>query len=240
MKLSIIIPVYNERFTIEKVLSYLEKVSVPPSIEKEYIVVDDGSTDGTKERIKTFLKKRNKHTWKYVFHSKNQGKGKAIQSGIKKADGSYMLIQDADLEYDPKYIVALLKPLSDKQSLVVYGTRLKRLPNFLKEEKHPLFIAHYFGNRFLSLLVSILYWTWLTDIETGYKLIPMKFMKEMKIESTGFEIEAELTVKLLRKGYSIFEVPIVTIPRGYNDGKKLKAIPEGIKAVKLIVKYRFM
>lgn len=240
MKLSIIIPIYNERKTVEKVLTLLEQVSFPEEVKKEYIVIDDGSVDGTQDLLKNILKDKDTSIWKSVFHTKNKGKGAAIRSGIQKATGDYILIQDADLEYHPKYIPSLLHHLLQNKAQVIYGTRLKRLPNFSKEESNPLFVMHYLGNRFLSFLVSVLYNTWLTDIETGYKLLPAKYVKEMTLSSHGFDIEAEITVKLLKKGYTIKEVPIVTKPRGYKEGKKLHAIPEGIKAVKIIVIHKFI
>lgn len=237
MRLSIIIPVYNEEKTIKKVLENLIKIPLD-KVKKEIIIIDDGSTDKTQEIIAEFLKKQTEII--SIQHRQNKGKGSAIRSGIEKAHGDYILIQDADLEYDPIYISHLLQPLLGKKANVVFGTRLNRLPNFLKDEKTPLFMLHYFGNRFLSFMVSMLYGAWLTDIETGYKVLPQKFMKEMNFCATGFEIEAEITVKLLKKGYTIMEVPISTVPRGYQEGKKLKAIPEGIKAVKMILKHRFM
>lgn len=239
MKLSILIPVYNERLTIKKVLTLIQEVVMPHAIKREYIIIDDGSSDGTSTILEEYLLDKNKNDWKLITHKKNQGKGAAIRSGVKKAQGEYILIQDADLEYNPKYIPLLLQHLLDGRGNIIYGTRLKRLPNFLKEERNPLFAMHYFGNRFLSLMVSILYNTWITDIETGYKILPSKFMRDIRFFSNGFDIEAEITVKLLKQGYTIKEVPIMTTPRGYNQGKKLHAIPEGIKAIKIIIRYKF-
>jgi dolichol-phosphate mannosyltransferase len=234
MKLSIIIPVFNEEKTIKHILERVENVSLK-NVEKEIIIVDDGSTDQTPKIIKEIAKK---NTHIFIRHKKNSGKGSAIQSGFHKATGDYILIQDADLEYDPSYIPSLLIPILKKKARVVYGTRLNRLPNITREERTLQFFIHYFGNRFLSFMVSILYGAWLTDIETGYKMIPKEFLNEMTILSKGFDIEAEITVKLLKKGYSISEVPIQANPRGYNEGKKLQTIPEGLRALKIILTYK--
>jgi glycosyltransferase involved in cell wall biosynthesis len=240
MRVSIIIPVYNERHTIEALLRRVSSITLPSTVSHEIIVIDDGSTDGTKKIIDTFLQTEKKQKWQLFSHKINKGKGAAIQSALKYAKGDYVLVQDADLEYDPTHIPLLLEPLLTKKAHVIYGTRLKRFPNLKKDERSPLFLFHYLGNRFLSLLVSILYKTWITDMETGYKVIPLSVIKELSLNATGFDIETEITVKLLKKGYTIMEVPIVTKPRNYKQGKKLKAIPEGIKAVKILIKHKFI
>ena len=231
MKLSIIVPVYNEQKTISDILNALEKLTIP-SVTKEVIVVDDGSTDFTREKLK-------KIKWpKIVLHEKNKGKGAAVKTGIEHATGDYIIIQDADLEYDPKYIKELIKPILEGKAKVVYGTRLKRMPNLSKEEKRFRFLLHYFGNRFLSLLTSILYGQWLTDMETCYKLFPKKALSGVRINARGFEFEPEITAKLLKKGYKITEIPINVKPRGYEEGKKLNTVRDGIKAFWNLLKYR--
>ena len=231
MKLSIIVPVYNEQKTISDILNALEKLTIP-SVTKEVIVVDDGSTDFTREKLK-------KIKWpKIVLHEKNKGKGAAVKTGIEHATGDYIIIQDADLEYDPKYIKELIKPILEGKAKVVYGTRLKRMPNLSKEEKRFRFLLHYFGNRFLSLLTSILYGQWLTDMETCYKLFPKRALSGVKINARGFEFEPEITAKLLKKGYKITEIPINVKPRGYEEGKKLNTVRDGIKAFWNLLKYR--
>jgi glycosyltransferase involved in cell wall biosynthesis len=240
MRVSIIIPVYNEKYTIEELLSRVSNIVLPSTVSHEIIVIDDGSIDGTKKILERFLHNKKKAQWKLISHITNKGKGAAIQSALNHAKGDYILVQDADLEYDPLYIPLLIEPLLTKKAQVVYGTRLKRLPDFKKDEKNPLFLMHYLGNRFLSLLISILYKTWITDMETGYKIIPLSVIKELSLNATGFDIETEITVKLLKKGYTIMEVPIKTKPRNYKQGKKLKAIPEGIKAIKILIKHRFI
>jgi dolichol-phosphate mannosyltransferase len=233
MKLSIIIPVFNENKTILEILDRVISVKIP-NFEKEILLVDDGSTDGTREKI---TKAKVKGV-KIFLHKVNQGKGAAVKTGIKEASGDYIIIQDADLEYNPKSIKNLTAAIVDDKS-VIYGTRLNRMPHLDKEEKKHLFILHYFGNRFLSLVTSVLYGQWLTDMETCYKLFPKKAVEKMKINARGFEFEPEITAKLLKKGYKIKEVPIVATPRGYDQGKKLNTVRDGAKALWYLFKYRF-
>jgi glycosyltransferase involved in cell wall biosynthesis len=233
MKLSIIIPVFNENKTILEILDRVVSVKIP-NFEKEILLVDDGSTDGTREKItKAKLK-----GVKIFLHKLNQGKGAAVKTGIKEASGDYIIIQDADLEYNPKSIKNLTAAIVDDKS-VIYGTRLNRMPHLDKEEKKNLFILHYLGNRFLSLVTSVLYGQWLTDMETCYKLFPKQAVEKMKINARGFEFEPEITAKLLKKGYKITEVPIVATPRGYDEGKKLNTVRDGTKALWYLFKYRF-
>jgi glycosyltransferase involved in cell wall biosynthesis len=196
-------------------------------------VVDDGSTDSTREKLKTV------RNVKIILHKNNQGKGAAVKTGIKNATGDYILIQDADLEYNPDEIKGLLKPILENKAKVVYGTRLNRVPHLKKEEAKHLFIIHYFGNRFLSLVTSALYGQWLTDMETCYKLFPKKAVSSIRLNARGFEFEPEVTAKLLKQGYKIKEVSITTNPRGYDEGKKLNTIRDGSIALWSLVKYRF-
>src|ERR1035437_2725589 len=231
MKLSIIVPVYNEEKTILEILKRLDKLSIPKVI-KEVIVVDDGSTDSTREKLKSVK------NFKVILHKQNKGKGAAVKTGIKEAKGDYIIIQDADLEYNPQQIKKLVAEIKGEKS-VVYGTRLARMPHLNKEEKKHLFILHYFGNRFLSLVTSILYGQWITDMETCYKLFPKTAVSKMKINAHGFEFEPEITSKLLKRGYKINEVSITATPRGYDEGKKLNTIRDGSKALWYLLKYRF-
>lgn len=235
MKLSIIIPVYNEEKTIEEILKKVINEKIP-GIEKEIIVVDDGSTDKTREKLNNILQSK---SFKTILHDKNQGKGAAVLSGIKNAIGDYIIIQDADLEYDPKFIRQLIKPILEKKSKVVYGTRIKRLPHLKGEEKTFRFLLHYFGNRFLSLITSVLYGQWITDMETCYKLFPKDALNGVKMNAKGFEFEPEVTAKLLKRGYKILELPIEVKPRGYEEGKKISAVKDGSKAIWYLFKYRF-
>ena len=231
MKLSIIIPVFNEEKTVAELIDKVVDVRIP-KVEKEIIVVDDGSTDKTVSKIP-------KSKIKFIQHEKNMGKGAAVKSGIDKATGDYVIIQDADLEYDPVFIKSLIKPILNKKAQVVYGTRLRRLPHLRGEERNPRFILHFFGNRFLSLVTSILYGVWLTDMETCYKLFPTKAGKSFKLRSKRFDFEPEITAKLLKSGYKIMEIPIKTVPRNYSEGKKLRTFHDGTIALFTLIKYRF-
>lgn len=235
MKLSIIIPVFNEEKTILEILKRVKALDIP-DVEKQIILVNDGSTDGTGNAIRNFSSDSN---IKIIDHPNNMGKGAAVRTGIKNATGDYIIIQDADLEYNPKDIEKLVRPILEGKSKIIYGTRLKRLPSFSKEEKTPQFLLHYVGNKFLSLLTSILYGQWITDMETCYKLFPKNAVERMTLKAKGFEFEPEITAKLLKEGYSILEVPIITSPRGYNEGKKLNTFRDGAIAFFTLLKYRF-
>lgn len=233
MKLSIIIPVYNEEKTIDKIIKKVIEVDIE-NVEKEVIIVDDGSTDSTKDILKKLKEGR------IFLHEKNKGKGAAVKTGIENATGDYIIIQDADLEYNPEDIKKLIMPILKRKAQVVYGTRLNRLPNLGRDERNPLFLLHYLGNRFLSLITSILYGQWITDMETGYKLFPKKAVKKMKLSARRFDFEPEITAKMLKKGYKILEIPITTKPRGYNEGKKLNTLRDGSSALWTLLKYRFV
>jgi len=237
MKLSIIIPVYNEEKTVIPLVEKVVKLNLP-AIAKEIIIVDDGSTDTTPSQLKIIKSK--KQQIKIIKHGKNQGKGAAIRTALKQAGGDYIIIQDADLEYNPQEIIKLLIPLKDKNIHVIYGTRLKRPPNLKKDEKDMRFLLHYVGNKFLSFITSLLYWQWITDMETCYKLFSKKSINCLHLTAKGFEFEPEITAKLLKAGYKIVEVPISTNPRGYNEGKKLNTFKDGVRAFWTLVKYRFV
>lgn len=236
MKLSIIIPVYNEEKTIGEVLKKIDHLTIP-DVKKEIVVVDDGSKDRTPSVIKKFISKNT--SIKYFHHERNRGKGAALRTGMKYATGDYITIQDADLEYNPNDIPELLKPIVNKKAKVVYGTRLDRLPNFNGEERTPRFLMQYLGNRLLSLATSILYGNWLTDMETCYKVFPRKAVTYTDLQAKSFDFEAEITAKLLKKGYKIMEIPITANPRTYAEGKKLRPFREGYKAIVTLIKYRF-
>lgn len=236
MKLSIIIPVFNEEKTVVQVLKKLSEVKIV-GVEKEIIAVNDGSTDATASEIHNLeFKMRN---FKIITHPSNLGKGAAVISGIKNATGDYILIQDADLEYNPGDIQKLLLPIRKNKTQVVYGTRLKRLPDFSRDERTFRFLLHFIGNKFLSLITSILYKQWITDMETCYKVFPKSVAVKFNLKSRGFNFEPEITSKLLKNGYRITEVPISTNPRGYDEGKKLNTFKDGIIALCTLIKYRF-
>ncbi len=237
MKLSIVIPIFNEEKTISQLLQKVDKVDFG-KVEKEIVIVDDCSSDGTSQILQK-LKDKIKNL-RIVTHEKNEGKGAAVRTGFQQAKGDYLVIQDADLEYNPEDLLKLLKPIVDGKTEVVYGTRLKRLPHLSKEERRMRFLMHYFGNRFLSLLTSILYGQWITDMETCYKIFPRNALQKFSLSGNGFEFEPEITAKLIRYGYHIVEVPISTTPRGYEEGKKLQTVPEGFKAVWTLLKYRII
>ncbi len=244
MKLSIIIPVFNEEKTISKVLHRVKKVIIK-NVTVEVIVVDDGSSDSTVEQITEtgFFNKNSNNSktsnFKFIKHGENLGKGAAVRTGINDATGDYIIIQDADLEYDPTDIPILFSYIKEKND-VVYGTRLNRLPHFKNEERRPQFLIHYIGNRFLSLITSVLYGQWITDMETCYKLFPRKAVLNMNLSSKRFDFEPEITAKLLKKGLKIKEIPIKTTPRGYEEGKKLNTVTDGAVALWKLLKYRFV
>lgn len=244
MKLSIVIPVYNEEKTIKEVLERVFKLQIP-GVAKEIIVVDDGSTDNSAAKVKSQSvrqaqdKKSKVKNFKFIAHAKNMGKGAAIRTAIKEATGDYIVIQDADLEYNPKDIIRLLGPIKEGKAQVVYGTRLDRLPNFSRDERLHISKLHYVGNKFLSLVTSALYLHWVTDMESCYKLFPKKAVGDITLRARGFEFEPEITAKLLKKGYKIAEVSISTTPRGYGEGKKLHTVRDGVKALATLIKYRF-
>lgn len=230
MKVSIIMPVYNEGETVEKILKRV--LAVKLSWEKEVVVVNDGSTDKSAAIIKKF-----KDRIVYV-EQKNQGKGAAVRAGLSHASGNYVIIQDADLEYDPGQIPRLLSVVDRHPGVVVYGSRLTS-PPVLFGKHRTILLLHYFANRLFSLITSLFYGVWLTDMETGYKLFPGEAVTKMKLKANGFELEPEITAKLLKNGYHIREVAITTKPRNFSQGKKFNTVRDGTMALWSIFKYRF-
>lgn len=236
MKLTVIIPAYNEEKTIRQLLEMVLAERTP----KEIIVIDDGSTDETFKIIQNArIKIQNDNTKFKIFRNPvNLGKGAAVRRGIENATGDVLLIQDADLEYNPKYYPKLLAPIVAGKTKVVYGTRLKTLPFRLwGKDKTPLPL-HFLANRFLSALTNLLYGSKLTDMETCYKVIAKEVYQKLHLTSNRFEIEPEITAKILKLGFKILEVPITTKPRGYREGKKIKARDAFIAAWTLF-KFRF-
>ena len=234
MKLSIIIPVYNEEETIAEIVKRVNAAKVARNINKEIIVVDDGSSDGSRLKVES-LKQKN---LRLLVHHKNRGKGAAVRTGFKNATGDIAVIQDADLEYNPDDYTRLLSPILEGKTNVVYGTRLKDLQLGLIGRSKTPFATHYLGNRFLSIITSILYGSMVTDMETCYKVLTSKVYKSLKLNSDRFEIEPEITAKVLRAGYKIVEVPIKVKPRGYDEGKKI-TWQDGFMALWTLIKYRF-
>ena len=223
-KLSVIVPVYNEKDTIEKIMEAI--LSVP--INKEILLVDDGSSDGTQKVIRE--KFSDKKEVRLFFCEKNAGKGNAIRTGIEAASGDAMIIQDADLEYDPMDYLRLIKILEEASANVVYGSR------FMEKKKVTAF-WHRFVNYFLTLTTNLLYFSHLTDMETCYKLFRSSLVKKLDLRSNGFEIEVELTAKTLKLGEKIREVPITYQGRSFHEGKKI-GWKDGIKAFFLLFYYR--
>jgi glycosyltransferase involved in cell wall biosynthesis len=233
MKLSIIIPVFNEQKTVKDLISAVKKQKLPQGLEKEIIVVDDGSTDKTRELLKKLK------GIKLYVHKINKGKGSAAKSGFENAKGDIYLIQDADLEYDPKYYPKLLKPILQGKANVVYGSRLKDYPLRIAGSKRTPLISHYLGNKFLTFLTNLLYGESVTDMETCYKVFKKEVVKDMEINARRFDLEPEITAKILKRGYKIHEVPIKVKPRGYDEGKKI-SWKDGFVAVWTLLKYKFI
>ena len=229
MKLSIIIPCYNEEKTIDKIL--VEKVLQFNLCEKEIIIIDDCSTDNSKTIISD-LAKINQNI-KFIFLEKNLGKGGALKKGFKEAGGDIVLIQDADLEYDPNDYPALIKPFLETDADVVYGSR------FLGGEYVRLhFFWHYLANKLLTLATNIVTNLNMSDMETGYKVFKKKVIQSIEINEKSFGVEPEITVKLAKKKYVFYEVPISYRGRSYEDGKKI-TLKDAFVALYCIFRYRF-
>jgi len=227
MKLSVVIPVYNEFDTIELLIERVQSVE----LADEIIIVDDGSTDGTRALLGDLAPAH--ESIRLILHEKNQGKGAAVQTGFEAATGDLILIQDADLEYDPKDYVALLQPIRDGVADVVYGSR------FLGAPRRVTMFWHMVANKMLTFMTNILFNSILTDMETGYKLFKSEIIKDIPLRSKRFNIEPEITAKLLKRKVRIFEVPITFNPREYEDGKKI-GIGDAFEAVWALIKYRFI
>jgi len=223
--LSVIIPVFNEENTVDTVLSrvFEQKIS---GWKKEIIVVDDGSTDGTQKILEKWKK-----NCLVVLKKKNEGKGSAVTMGMSKAKGDVLLIQDADSEYDPKDYPILLAPFSNPKVMVVYGSR------FLGPHLSTQFVYAQ-GNKFVTLVTNILFNTNITDMETGYKVFRKEVIHGISIQAKRFDFEPEITAKILKKGYQIYEVPISYFGRKFSEGKKL-TWRDGIIAFMTLIRFRF-
>lgn len=226
MKLSVIIPVYNEIESIETIL----KRVYDTKLTDEIIVVDDGSKDGTRDKLKEL---DGKNGVRVILHEVNQGKGAAVRTGMNAAKGDILLIQDADLEYDPRDFPELLKPIQEGVADVVYGSR------FLGRAHRVTMFWHMLANKSLTLMTNILYDTILTDMETGYKVFKRQVIEGMVIRANSFNFEPEFTAKILKRKYRIYEVPITFNPRDYTQGKKIK-LHDAFEAIWALVKYRFV
>ncbi|MDP7181036.1 MAG: glycosyltransferase family 2 protein [Candidatus Woesearchaeota archaeon] len=222
MKLSIIIPVYNEEATLLDLLKRVEDVKLP--VDKEIILVDDGSVDKSKEIM-------HKLSHKCFFHEKNQGKGAAVRTGMQHATGDIIVIQDADLEYNPEDFKHMLEPILEGRTSVVFGSRFKH------PSHKPRHLFYYLGNVALTLFTNILFFSKVSDMETCYKMFRKEVLKDVPLHARSFDLEPELTAKILKRGHTIVEVPIEYHSRPVEEGKKITWM-DGVKAAWYLLKYR--
>jgi glycosyltransferase involved in cell wall biosynthesis len=226
MNITVIIPAYNEEHTIREILSRVQATQ----IADEILVVDDGSTDGTRDILEEI---HSQGSVRVIYHEHNQGKGAAVRTGIEAAAGEVIIIQDADLEYDPRDYPALLRPIEEGIAEVVFGSR------FLGGARRPIMFWHMVANKMLTLVTNILYNNILTDMETGYKVFIRSLVADIPLHARGFEFEPEFTAKVLKRKARIFEVPITFNPRNYEEGKKIK-LYDAFVALWTLLKYRFV
>ena len=226
MKLSVIIPVYNEAKTIQEIIRRVQATG----LADEILAIDDGSTDGSRDILANIGAIANV---KVIYHEHNQGKGKAVRTGIQNASGDLIIIQDADLEYDPREYPNLLRPIQEGIADIVYGSR------FLGAGRRPVLFWNMVANKILTLVTNILYNNILTDMETGYKLFRREVVQNMTLHAHGFEFEPEFTAKILKSKARIYEVPITFNPRDYSEGKKIK-MRDAFIAMWTLIKYRFV
>jgi glycosyltransferase involved in cell wall biosynthesis len=222
--LSVVMPVFNERATIDEIVARV--LAVPMRVE--LIVVDDCSTDGTRDRLQQL---RRDFTFTLLLQDRNQGKGAALRRGFAAVTGDIVVVQDADLEYSPEEFPELVDLIVQGRADVVYGSR------FLGRHRVFLF-THYLGNRFLTLLTNVLYNTMLTDMETCYKVMRREVLQGLDLQSDGFGIEPEITAKIFKRGYRVYEVPITYDGRSYEEGKKI-GWKDGLVALWVLLRYRF-
>lgn len=224
-KVSILIPVYNELNTLDEIIKKVEDADFC-GLKKEIILIDDYSTDGTRELY-------SKYPYKVLYHDYNQGKGAALRTGLTEQTGDIVVIQDADLEYDPADYEPLIRLILDGHADVCYGSRLSG-----GKPSRSFMFTHLLGNKFLSLLTNILYGSTLTDMETCYKAFRADFLEDITIKSDRFDFEPEITAKVLKKGARLYELPVSYYGREISEGKKI-TWRDGIYAVIALIKYRF-
>ena len=225
MKLSVVIPVYNEKKTLSELICRVEAVK----LEKEIIIVDDASTDGTRDLLKKY---EDREKFKVIYQSRNTGKGSALRAGFDMAEGEIIIVQDADLEYDPKEYPLLIEPILDGRADVVYGSR------FLGGTHRVFFFWHYVGNKVLTTLSNMCTNLCLTDMETGYKVFRRTVLDSFILKCNRFGFEPEFTSKVARHAFRIYEVPISYSGRGYEEGKKIDW-KDGVAALWFIFRFRF-
>lgn len=240
MKLSVIVPAYNEQNTIKELLEQVKAVNLNSlGVKKEIIVIDDGSKDNTRDIVMKIK------GVKLVCHKKNSGKGAAIRTGIKYATGEIIIIQDADLEYDPNDYSKLIKPIIEGKAKVVYGSRhstrlqKEKNKNFARGKHEKAYTMAYFGGRVITWFTNLLYNSNLTDEATCYKVFDAEVLKGINLRCKGFEFCPEVTAKVRKKGYKILELPITYHPRSFEEGKKINW-KDGVEAIWTLIKYRFV
>jgi glycosyltransferase involved in cell wall biosynthesis len=226
VELTVLMPVFNERATIERAVAGVLEADIAESIE--LLIVDDGSTDGTRELLQ-------ETTWpeqvRILYHDRNRGKGAAVQTAVAAAEGTYSAIMDADLEYDPADLKLLLEPLRAGRAEVVFGTRAFK--------SHSAFSFWYvIGNRSVTMAANVIYNSWISDMMTGHKAMATELFRALHLRERGFAIEAEITARLLRRGIRIYEVPIEYVARGREEGKKLTAV-DGLRVLRTLLRCRF-
>ncbi|MCI1273484.1 MAG: glycosyltransferase family 2 protein [Clostridiaceae bacterium] len=225
-KITILIPVFNEVNTLDKIIKKVESADFC-GLNKEIILIDDCSDDGTRDLYKNY-------NYKVLYHNVNQGKGAALRTGFKEATGDIVVIQDADLEYDPVDYKPLVQLILDGKADVCYGSRLTG-----SKPSRSFMFHHLIGNKFLSLLTNVLYGSTLTDMETCYKAFKREFIEDINIKSNRFDFEPEITAKVLKKGARLYELPISYYGREFAEGKKI-TWRDGFHAIFALIKYRFV